>query len=529
MRLIFRSRGSARLWSAMRLLPSVVLALLLAVPPAAGAAPSDAPRKGKLHVRIVLGGGATSVIADNVVPDEVIADEYIVAFGNGVAGPILYGPSPNARLANGMPGPLLYGPSRGDGLAQEAVLRSDAAERRVEERHDGSVVMDRYRAAIVGFSARLTPEAVQEIRQIPDVRVEPNRRVAAPNDGVASEPGFLIRVASPALRRTWLKIASAPVPRGLDRIDQRLVPPDHMYQARFTGAGVHVYVIDTGVLATHNEFGGRVLAGYDATTNKLGTRDCANHGTGVASVIGGRTLGVAPGVTIHPVQVFPCSGNSTVAAMVAGVNWVAQDRVTAWKNSPVVVNVSFMTLSGPQDTQTSLLNTAIANSITVGGIPYVIAAGNALPNKYAVDACTVSPALVGPAITVGNIKPENDGRVMDSNYGSCVDLFAPGVRIPAASSGGNKSTGTGDGTSFAAPHVTGVVALYLEKHHDATPSQVWAAIFNAADVKPAPYNWPGIDNPGPGSPNVLLHWGCGSDDGSVDASPPTSAQPLPHC
>ena len=513
MRSIFRTRGAAPLSPARRVLPhSTAAAVLLAG--ALAAAQPVAPREGPLGIREV----------PRYEPAEVIPGEYIVTFGNGIGGPILYGRSLDARLA------------------AEAVRYSEAAERQLETRRDGSVIMYRYRAAIVGFAARLSGEALREINRIPGVRIEPNRTVPPPRDGAASQPEVLPHLfakmpAPPPLPLTAPPSSSAP--RGLDRIDRRLRPMDGVFRARFRGTNVHVYVIDTGIFAAHSQFatpsGSRVLSeegpgqGHNATKDGLGTRDCGDHGTGVASVIGGKSLGVAPDVIIHPVRVFPCSRTpSSVAVMFAGVDWVAEDRKTRLTNVPVVVNISFMTLTGPKDALSTSLNNAVANSIKAG-IPYVIAAGNALPNKFAVDACTVSPALVADALTVGNIKPENDVRMMDSNFGPCLDLFAPGVQIPVALSGGINFTGDRDGTSYAAPHVTGVVALYLQKNPLAQPFEIRAAILKAANVIPGTAGWFGIGNRGPGSPNVLLHWGCGSDDGVVDAPLPTKAQPSPPC
>lgn len=484
----------------------------------------------RLAIVVVLLAGACASAAKPLLPRkfdvrisgtlrfekaDVISGEYVVAFGNGVAGPNLSGSSASAAAA------------------AEAVRRSEAAEAGIEERRDGSVVLFRYRSAIVGFGARLTPAALAEIRLVPGVRIEPNRAIAAPRDGASDEPD---RRPRPLARIASL---SAPpplpppaVPRGLDRIDRRLPPLDGAFKANFKGKNVHVYVIDTGVLASHNEFGGRVYAnegpgmGYNATKDLKGTGDCLDHGTGVASVIGGKTLGVAPEVAIHPVRVFPCLGkDSSTMVMIAGVDWVAQDRVSkAMAGKPVVVNVSFKAYTSAQSI---LLDKAIANSVTVGRIPYVIAAGN-----DGGDACGVSPALVGPAITVGNIKPETDRRMLDSNYGKCVDLFAPGVKIPAAGSGGVDSRDDRNGTSFATPHVTGVVALYLEQCPAAQPAAVWAAILNAAnnnDITQATPNWTGISNRLVGSPNVLLHWGSGSSNGVADAPLKSSAQPPPAC
>ena len=481
-----------------------VAAALLAAAFAAGAQPPVPMREPLVRLREVPR-------ADT--PD-AIPGEYIVAFENGVAGPGLYGPAP--------------APAAG---AAAAIRSSEAFERRIEARRDGSVVLARYRTAIVGFGARLSDAMLEEIRRIPGIRIEPNRVVPAPREGADREPDALVPPREPLLRPgfpTALRVPVAVAPWGLDRIDRRLLPLDGIFQPKLKGTNVHVYVIDTGVLAAHSEFGGRVRGaegpglGHNATMDGKGTGDCRNHGTGVASVIGGKTLGVATDVIIHPVRVFPCSSAaSSVAVLIAGVDWVAKDRVNALAKSPVVVNVSFRATK-----QSSLLDQAIANSILVGRIPYVIAAGNDLD-----DACKYSPGLVGPAITVGNIKPDSDRRMIDSNFGKCVDLFAPGVKIPMAGNGGINSRTTSSGTSFAAPHVTGVAALYLEKNPNAQPPAIWSAILAAANTKNVGSGtplWCGIPNP-EGSPNVMLHWGSGSDDGITDLPVAAGASAPPKC
>ena len=578
-------------------LPAAAAMLLAGAFAAAATAQSLPPRDAQVRV---------SRLPIDLRPDEpraeaeagdIIAGEYVVVFGDGIAGPLLYAASGDADLAAEAVR-RSEAPERGlavrrDGsadlaaeavrrseaagrglavrrdaiaklaagavrrseaadrgsavqrdfsaeLAAEAVRRSEAAERGLAMRRDGSAVLYRYDAAIVGFAARLTDGALAEIRRIPGVRIEPNRTIAPPREVAPDALDAPEALTAPV--RPLAKLAAPPpppscasAPKGLDRIDRRLRPCDGVFQALAKGTGVHVYVIDTGVFAAHSEFDGRVYPnvgpgmGHNATKDGQGTKDCDGHGTGVASVIGGKTLGVAPAVMIHPVKVFPCVGKSSTADLIAGINWVAADRVTALAKVPVVVNVSFMALKGQKNTLPTLLNNAIENSITVGRIPYVIAAGN-----DQADACGVSPAMVGPAITVGNIKPENDRRMTDSNFGKCVDLFAPGGGIPTAGRAGQPNPTIRDGTSFAAPHVAGVAALYLEKYPGAPPAAVWAAILKAAnnnDLPPGTPNWCGIGNlpPGSGSPNVLLHWGSGSLDGVLDAPRPANAPPPPSC
>ncbi|MEA3011410.1 MAG: aqualysin 1 [Sphingomonadales bacterium] len=438
-----------------------------------------------------------SVIASG----SAIPGEYVIYFGDGIGGPELIGPTVDANAV------------------ADAVRRSDAAEQMIEGRRDGSALLSRYRAVLVGFSARLTPAALVDIQRLPDARVEPNVAIEVPDPGYSGPP------AAPVSPGATMRTASAPpFPAGLDRIDRRLLPPDTSFQTNSHGAGVHVYVIDTGVNGDHGEFGGRVGLGYNATKDGKGTADCRDHGTAVASIIGGNTMGVASQVIIHPVRVFPCQGlTSSTVVFLDGVEWVAKDRVKIRK-SPALANISFkLVLAGSG----GALDAAIANSIDKANIPYVIAAGN-----DGADACQYSPAHVPHAITVGNVSPDSDRRKLDSNYGKCIDIFAPGVNILAAGVTGPSDWGTRSGTSFAAPHVSGVAALFLNTNPAANPAVIWAAILLAADNKdsasPTPL-WCGIPNRMTGSPNVMLHWGSGSANGVYDGPLPPHAPPPPSC
>lgn len=286
---------------------------------------------------------------------------------------------------------------------------------------------------------------------------------------------------------------------GLDRIDRRLLPLDTWYTYDTTGSGVHAYVIDTGLNVTHNEFIGRVGAGVDYVGG--GVNDCNGHGTHVAGTLGGTTYGVAKAVTLHPVRVLDCLGNGTLSGVIAGMNWVAANHV-----SPSVVNMS---LGGPANTS---IDTAVANLHSTSGVTVVVAAGNNNDN-----ACNYSPARAPLAITVGSID-NTDTRSWFSNYGTCLDLFAPGSAIKSAWIGSNTATNTIDGTSMASPHVAGVAARYLQTHPAATPAAVWAAIHYADNIFGVTPFWPGVINRGTGSPNEQLHYGS-LNDGYNDGDP----------
>jgi subtilisin family serine protease len=271
---------------------------------------------------------------------------------------------------------------------------------------------------------------------------------------------------------------------GLDRIDQSALPLNRTFSYTTTGSGVNAYIIDTGIRRTHTQFGGRAFAGFDAIGDGQNTNDCHGHGTHVSGTVGGSTYGVAKSVRLFAVRVLNCSGSGSNAGVIAGVDWV-----TAHHISPAVANMS---LGGGAS---SALDTAVRNSIA-SGVTYAIAAGNSNAN-----AASFSPARVTQAITVG-ASTINDTRSSFSNFGSVVDILAPGSSIVSAWNTSNTATATLSGTSMATPHVTGVAARFLQSNPTASPAAVRNEIVAQATVN----RLSGIPS---GTANRLLFWSGG--------------------
>ncbi|MFJ8727477.1 S8 family peptidase [Streptomyces sp. NPDC004166] len=268
---------------------------------------------------------------------------------------------------------------------------------------------------------------------------------------------------------------------GLDRIDQPNQPLDHGYTwPEPAGAGVTVYVIDTGIRISHKDFGGRAGYGWDFVDNDRTASDANGHGTHVAGTAVGTRYGVAKRAKVVAVRVLDAKGAGTTAQVIAGIDWV-----TRHARKPAVANLS---LGGYASTQ---LDAAVRNSIA-SGVSYTVAAGN-----EGLPAGLYSPARVPQAITVG-AGDRKDTRAVFSNWGSGLDLFAPGVAITSDSSASDTATATLSGTSMAAPHAAGAAALYLARHPKATPAQVSRALVQQA-VRGR------VKNAGTGSPDRLLH------------------------
>jgi subtilisin family serine protease len=330
-----------------------------------------------------------------------------------------------------------------------------------------------FQYALKGFAVELTEAQAAALASDPRVAyVEADQIVEA------------VATQSPA---TW----------GIDRSDQRDLPLSGSYTYTQTGQGVNAYVIDTGLRATHQEFAGRIGNGFTAVNDGRGTSDCNGHGTHVAGTVGGSTYGIAKQVTIHAVRVLNCQGSGTTTGVIAGVDWVTQNHV-----DPAVANMS---LGGSASTA---LDQAVANSIAAG-VSYAIAAGNSNAN-----ACSSSPARVAAANTVG-ATTSSDVRSSFSNYGTCVDVFAPGSSITSAWYSSDTATNTISGTSMASPHVAGALALYLQTNPSASPATASQALAAAATPNK-------VGSAGTGSPNRLLYTLFGGS-APGDTTPPTTS------
>lgn len=294
-------------------------------------------------------------------------------------------------------------------------------------------------------------------------------------------------------------------PWGLDRIDQRALPLSATYSAPTNAAESRIFVVDTGVDKNNIDFGRRVVSGFDSiTAGGDGSGDCNGHGTHVAGTVGGSTYGVAKAVTIVPVRVLDCDGRGSLSSVVAGLEWVASQHQSGQRD---VVNMS---LGGQaMSTLDAAVSTLVSNGITV-----VVAAMN-----DDVDACNASPARVAAAITVA-ASDRNDTRAVFSNFGSCVDVFAPGVEILSTYIGSTTATASLSGTSMAAPHVAGLAALLLQLYGTLSPSDVAAVIATKATSG-------ALLNAGTGSPNRLAFVPAPAADITITTTPASIGATVP--
>jgi len=374
--------------------------------------------------------------------------------GNGSAPPGREGqPAPVIRAAQEARIPDEYIVVFSEELAGAAV---EAAADWVDQAGGANQVLHRY-SVLSGFAAHLDEAALERLRQTRSVAyIEENQHVS-----------INTQTPSPA--------------SGIDRVDQRVGRDGQYNDHGRQGAGVHLYVLDSGLNTQHTEFTGRVGGGYTTVPDGRGVEDCNGHGSHVSSTAAGAVYGMARQATLHPVRVLDCAGQGSYAGVIAGVDFVRNDCPR--QNGPCVANMS---LGG---VASAALNQAVARAVD-WGVTFVVAAGN--ENS---DACTRSPAGEPKAITVAAID-DADRRAGFSNWGTCVDLFAPGVNILGASTGGAKATRSLSGTSMASPHVAAAAALYLNAYPKATPAQVEAGIKSAASISC-------VDDPA-GSPNTLL-------------------------
>ncbi|MGA0210160.1 MAG: S8 family serine peptidase, partial [Candidatus Nanopelagicales bacterium] len=323
------------------------------------------------------------------------------------------------------------------------------------------------------------------VKQIEALRKNPNVSLVEP-DGLAQA----IAVQNPA-------------PWGLDRSDQRDLPLDTSYSYVSAGTGVDAYIVDTGIRADHVDFAGRVSTGFTAINDGNGSNDCNGHGTHVAGTVAGSTYGMAKDTRLIPVRVLGCYGSGTWSGVIAGLDFVAGQHAAG---TPAVANMS---LGGGAS---SSIDLAVRN-LVADGVTVVVAAGNS-----SADACNSSPAREASAITVA-ASDASDTQAYFSNFGSCVDIYAPGVGVTSAWYTSPTATASLSGTSMAAPHVAGAAARILQGVPTSTPEATWASLRDTATIGV-------LVGLGTGSPDRLLFLDSGISQPPVtDPEEPTATVP----
>ncbi len=416
---------------------------------------------GALWAFAACGGASPEVTQQDVTSDssEILNKRFVRASERVPGKYVVVFDDQNARL------------ERGDALGAERLAVDLAA------RHGGDVEHV-YAHALRGFSVALSESEAKKLALDPNVAyVQESQRYVAQVFVEESEDDIAESLEERA------QATQTGVTWGLDRIDQADRPLDKSYSSQNEGQGVEAYVIDTGIRTTHQDFGGRARPGFSAINDGKGSNDCHGHGSHVAGTVGGRTWGVAKAVDLIAVRVLDCGGSGDDAGVIAGVDWVVANA-----KLPAVANMSLGGGASPA------LDDAVRAAIGKG-IVFALAAGN-----ESQDACKVSPARTLEAITVA-ASTKGDWRPYFSNYGTCVDLFAPGKSITSVNGKGDSGTATMSGTSMASPHVAGAAALVLAEHPDWSPAQVRDALVDHGAQGKVGGLW-GI---GSGSPNVLLN------------------------
>jgi subtilisin family serine protease len=334
---------------------------------------------------------------------------------------------------------------------------------RLAAQHGGALTHV-YTKALKGMALELPDAAVAALRANPNVAYVEQDQIA--------------HIITTETNATW----------GLDRVDQRSLPLSTTYDYNADGSGVNAYILDTGIRLDHSDFGGRAHTGIDEVTNGGTAADCHGHGTHVAGTVGGTIYGIAKSVNLYAVRVLDCGGSGSWSQIIAGIDWVTANHGSA-------TAVANMSIGGPFS---QAVNDAVENSVA-SGVVYAIAAGNGDFLGRPQNACNFSPSSAPSALTTG-ATTKTDAVASFSNYGTCVDILAPGVSVTSDWYTSTTATNTISGTSMATPHVTGAAAAYLSANRSATPAQVATALTGNATLNAIS----GLSN---GTPNKLLFTG----------------------